>query len=105
MAVLKKGDMKSPVLPKETAPMPSLGGEVVVTGLLLTDRIKFLSSPGGAPLSQLLEMTVTDAEGAPVFTEAEWEIHGATNFSECLELFKVARRLSGLDAEVAEKNS
>lgn len=105
MAVLKKSDMKSPVLPKETAPAPSLGGDVVVTGLMLSDRIKFLSTPGGAPLSQLLAMTVTDAEGAQVFTEQEWEIHGARHFAECIELFKVAKRLSGLDAEVAEKNS
>ena len=36
--------------------------------------------------------------------EAEWEAFGGVNFTAALELFTVARRLSGLDAEVIEKN-
>ena len=39
MAVLKKSEIPVPDLPKEVVEVPELGGEVVVRGLLLRDRL------------------------------------------------------------------
>lgn len=104
MAVIDKSKVSKPVLPKETVAMPSLQGDVVVTGLLLKDRINLFAAQE-ATMAMLLASTVVDANGDPVFTEEEWQVHGASHFAECIDLYKVAKRLSGLDAEVAEKNS
>jgi hypothetical protein len=105
MAVLKKGDIKSPALPKETVQVDVLGGEVVVKGLLMTERIALFQKHEGATIAQMLAMTVIDGEGKQLFNEQEWDVFGATHFAASLELFKVAKRLSGLDAEVEAKNS
>lgn len=106
MAILKKANIQAPTLPKETVDVPELGGEVVVSGLLLKDRIELFAAAetGGAQLSRLLAATVLDADGVPVYTQEEWEQFGAQHFAAALRLFDVARRLSGLDAEVAKKN-
>jgi hypothetical protein len=107
MGVLKKADIKPPVLPKETVDVPELGGEVVVCGLLLRDRIALFTQAdehNHAHLSKLLASTVTDAAGEQVYTVDEWERFGALHFDACIRLFNVARRLSGLNAEVAQKN-
>jgi hypothetical protein len=106
MAVLKKSQISSPALPKETVPVSGLGGDVVVTGLTLAGRLGLFSAgKGGYPVSKLLSETVLDAEGSQIFTEQEWENFGAKHFKDCIELFKVVKRLSGLDAEVEAKNS
>lgn len=105
MAVLKKSDIKSPALPKETVQVDALGGEVVVKGLLMTERIALFQDPSGATVARLLASTVFDGDGQQLFTEQEWDVWGATNFVASLDLFKVAKRLSGLDAEVEAKNS
>lgn len=106
MALLKKAEIPAPVLPQETVDVPELGGEVIVRGLLLKDRIALFSAAesGGAQLSRLLAATVVDADQVPVYTTEQWEQFGAQHFGAALALFGVARRLSGLDAEVAEKN-
>jgi hypothetical protein len=105
MAVIKKSDISTPMLPKETVPVDVLGGDVVVTGLKLSDRMAIFSVKDGSSVSKMLSMTVQDAEGKPLFSEEEWENFGVKNFTTCIALFTVAKRLSGLDAKVAEKNS
>lgn len=106
MALLKKSQIPEPILPKEVVDVPELGGEVVVRGLLLKDRLALFqdSGSGHANLARMLASTVRDADGLPVFTVDEWEVFGSANFPAVAKLFDVARRLSGLDAEVAEKN-
>jgi hypothetical protein len=52
----------------------------------------------------MLAPTVIGEDGAALMSEAEWEAFGGVHFGEALELFAVARRLSGLDAEVIAKN-
>lgn len=106
MSVLKKADIQAPILAKETVSVPELGGDVIVTGLLLKDRLELFSlhESGNAQLSNMLAATVIDADGIQVFTAPEWETFGASNFSAVINLFNVARRLSGLDAELAAKN-
>jgi hypothetical protein len=107
MKALKKADIKPPVLPKETVEVPELEGEVIVRGLLLRDRIALFAgadSDNTAQLSKLLAATVIDIDGVQVYTADQWEEFGAKNFDACIRLFNVARRLSGLNAEVAQKN-
>lgn len=104
---LSKAEIRKPVLPTEVINLASLGGEVVVRGLLLKDRLALFaeaSQGGTAHISRLLAATVVDSHGEPIFSVDEWEIFGATQFDDALALFQVARRMSGLDAEVVEKN-
>ena len=105
---LKKSEIKPPVLPKETHEVPELGGEIIVRGLLLSERLSlFAEAREGerfSHISRLLACVVVDAEGKPVFTAEEWEQFGSANFEAALRVFEIARRLSGLDAEAREKN-
>ena len=106
---LKKADIKPPVLPKETVEVDALGGEVVVRGLLLRERLALFDDArdGGerfGHLSAVLAACVVDADGKQVFTVDEWEQFGAVHFEAALKLFNVAQRLSGLDVEGAKKN-
>lgn len=105
---LKKNEIARPVLPKEAHDIPELGGEVVVRGLLLSERLAlFAEARDGerfSHISRLLACAVIDAEGKPVFTAEEWEQFGSANFEAALRIFEIARRLSGLDTEVREKN-
>lgn len=106
MAVLNKSAIPAPILPKETVEVPALGGEVIVQGLMLKDRLELLfseSETGRINLSLLLSHTVVDDKGEPVYTQNEWELFGANHFVEALKLFKTAKRVCGLDADVAEK--
>jgi len=103
---LKKSDIKPPVLPKETVDVPELGGEVVVRGLLLRDRIAYALDKTGdmGRFSRFLAASIYTGDGFPVYTAEEWEEFGSRNLDACLRLFQVARRLSGMDTEEAQKN-
>lgn len=109
MALLKKSQIASPVLPKETVDVPELGGEVVVRGLLFSERLALLSGVDDqgraiAKIPVLLSQTVIDGDGEAVFTADEWEAFGAKHMEALLRLFVVAKRLSGLDAKATAKN-
>lgn len=109
MALISKANIAAPVLPKETVEVSALGGEVIVRGLLLSERLALFAGiredgNAFAHLPSMLAATVQDADGLQVFSEQEWEAFGAKHFEAALSLFAVARKLSGLDAEVAEKN-
>jgi len=108
MAALKKSEIKAPVLPKEAVQVDELGGEVIVRGLLLRERLAIFSgSDDGqkfAHVGELLAATVLDADGLQVYTAQQWDEFGAKHFGAVMQLFQVARRLSGIDAEVAQKN-
>lgn len=123
MTVLQRGAVQAPALPKETVHVASLGGDVIVRGLLLSERLANaanhtqLSKPqpgetedqarvragmGGVP--RTLARCVVLADGQPMWTERQWEEFGSTQQAEALALFSVAMRLNGLDLEAAEKN-
>lgn len=107
--ILKKPDIKPPVLPKETIDVPELGGEIILRGLLLSERLALFADvrEGGerySHIARLLAVTAIDADGHQVYTVDEWEQFGAQYFDAALRLFDVARRISGLDAEAREKN-
>lgn len=111
MPALKRSDLAAPELPRETVAVPALGGDVIVRGLRLSERLALFAglrtdADGRSydHIAKLLAATVVDDDGAPLLTEAEWEAFGGRHFEAVLALFGVARRLAGLDAEVIEKN-
>jgi len=116
MTVLKRGDVAEPVLPKETVPVPSLGGDLVVRGLLLSEklaveaRIVATAQDKGAAdgvhaiLPVLLSLCVLDADGLTFWSEAQWQIFGASQSKEAIDLFNVAWRLSGFAQADTAKN-
>ena len=97
---LNRNSLTLPVLPSETVAVDALGGDVVVRGLKLSDRL----AKSYAHLAKLLAASVVGDDGLPLLNESEWDAFGGVNFTEALALFSVASRLSGLDAEVVEKN-
>lgn len=105
MAVINKSNIARPVPPKEVLDVPELGGEVIVRGLLLSERVRILQAAATSSLSisELLACTVIDAENESVFNVEEWEAFGANHFTVALDLFNKAKHLSGLDAETNQK--
>lgn len=126
---IDRNQARAPVLPKEAIDVPEIGGEVIVRGLLLTERLALFvenlpaRSSGdeaagaegppidGAPsanrfihIPRMLARTVLASDGEPLWTEAQWEHFGAVHFEASLGLFRIAQRLSGLDIEDARKN-
>lgn len=89
-----------PALPKRTVELPEAGGEVIVRGLLLTDRLRLAGLVGdGADkevVAQTLAVTVIDENEMPLWSVAQWEQFGAVHFGAALRVFRVAQELSGL---------
>lgn len=108
MATLKKSEIARPVLKKQAVAIAELGGEVVVRGLMLSERLALFAGMAEgkayAHMAQLLALCVQDCDGVPVFTADEWDIWAADHAAAAVNLFDVARRVSGLDAEIAAKN-
>lgn len=121
---IDRNQARPPVLPKEAVDVPEIGGEVIVRGLLLTERLALfvenlpqaqaegeeavIDGPVAADryihIPRMLARTVLAADGKPLWTEAQWEEFGAVHFDVALRLFHVAQRLSGLQVEEAKKN-
>jgi hypothetical protein len=101
---LSKAEIRRPALPKRAVAVPELGGEVIVRGLLLKDRLALFRDGTETRdyefVAQVLAVTVVDAEGEPVFTVDEWNEFGAVHVKPAMDLFLVASELSGLRATV-----
>lgn len=123
MTVLDRNQVKAPVLRRKTVPVPSLGGDVIVRGLRLSELMekRTVNDEAKVPLDGesekkararagrqvvlfTLSRTVTLADGQPLYTEAEWDTFGADHPSEVLDLFNVAEELNGLKKEAVAKN-
>ena len=110
MALLNRDDIKPAALASETHPCPSLGCDVVVRGALFSARLALEAKSSGSKigvgelLPRLLAVAVVDAEGQPVLSEAEWDIHAGQHQADCMALFAVAMRLWGYDTEANRKN-
>lgn len=133
MAVVKRGAVSAPNLPKETVEVEAIGGDVVVRGLTLTEylaialrmedlarqaraRRSAAESDGAAPapavgvadigpiMPVLLAIAVVDADGLPLWSEAEWQAFGGKHAAQAMALFNVAFRLAGLDKGANAKN-
>lgn len=99
-----------PALPFEDVEVPLLGG-VRVRGMLLSQRLAFRARAGKASdgsmyeaVPELLELTVFDGNGRPVYSRARWEQYGAVHEAAAIGLFNTAMRLSGLGSDDAKKN-
>lgn len=117
MAVIKRDTVTAPTVPKETLPVPALGGEVVVRGLLLSERMQMqarivalrrdaVTDEGAVHtiLPVLLALSVVDADGLAVFTHDQWQAFGARHADQAVTLFNAAWRLSGFSAAEEAKN-
>ena len=106
--VLTKESIAAPALPRETVPVPALGGDVVVRGLRLSERLALSMSVTQAErfrmVPALLALTVIDVAGEPVFSEDQWEAFGALHLVDTMALFDVAKRLSGMDEDALKKS-
>lgn len=101
---LKRGEIKPPRLPKEAVEVASLGGEVIVRALTLTERLALGRNDGAReaiPVA-LLAQCVVDETGLPLFARDEWEAFGAAHIDDAMRLVAVAMRLSGLDGDDAK---
>jgi hypothetical protein len=123
MTMLTRIGVKPIVYPRETAECPELGGDVIVRGMSLSERLALsalnadLRTPkegepevsaqarAGAQMVPLtLAQTVELEDGSPVYTPKEWDQLGADHPGLVLRLFRIARRLSGQDNETLAKN-
>lgn len=126
MAVVNRANVADPALPRETVEVEALGGEVVVRGLLLTERLDLearivqlararraaqdapgadASDPGvHAILPQLLHMAVLDADGVQLWSEQQWQTFGGAHPGQAVALFNVAWRLAGFAQADNAKN-
>jgi hypothetical protein len=104
---LTRAELRLPPLPKKTVNVPELGGEVIVRGLLLRDRLALVDEAGPQDMgrvARLLAATVIAPDDTPLLTVEEWEQFGAVHFAATLSLFGEAAKMAGLAVEAAEKN-
>lgn len=125
MTMLKREDAARllPVLPRRTVLIAELGAEVIVRGMLLSERMAL--SAMGADLAALqpgetaqqaqaragrevvfftLSRCVVLADDAPLFTAAQWDAFGAQHPGAVLDLYKQARQLGGYEEDDNAKN-
>lgn len=104
--MIERSKVQPPRLPEEEVAVSALNDTVLVRGLGFTRAMYYalnIKPNDGQYVAPLLAETVFAADGDPLFTAAEWEAFGAKHTTDVLDLYKAARRLSGLDAEEAEK--
>lgn len=106
---LTREQLKLATLPKEAVEVAELGGEVIVRGMTLSDRLELFSGINETgkrfvQIPRLLARSVIDPKGNPLLSEEEWEAFGGMHLEASLKLFDVVRRMSGLDTEAVEKN-
>jgi hypothetical protein len=123
MTLLERNAVQEPVLRKETVPVASLGGDVVVRGRLLSESLQLsalqsaLREPlpgeseddararaGSVMVAKTLHLGVVLADGEPMWSEQQWNVFGAANLVEAMTLFSTVQRLSGSDLQAIEKN-
>lgn len=103
MAVIRKRDVRRPVLARETVQVDALGGEVVVRGMTLAERMRASQTTDYAGVAMTLATCVLDADDEPVLTQAEWEAFPDT--LQACNLYAKVSQLSGLAREDVEKKS
>lgn len=112
MALIKKAEVSAPALQKEEIiTVPELGGDVIVRGPGLSERLgmAFSKSPEGrkfAHLAKLLAVCVLDGDYEPLFTVEQWEAFACNDekLSAAMRLWDIAWRLGDFDGAQAEKN-
>ena len=110
MSVLKRADIAPPTpLGREVVPVAELGGEVVVRGMTLTERLVVTATEGRVEqyggIAFALSRCVLDADGEPLMSQDEWEAWGTDHVEAAIGLFVVVKRLSLLERGDVEKKS
>ena len=101
---ISRDKLRRPSLPKEAVDVPALGGEVVVRGMTLSERLDLWSgSVSYAQIAKALAVCVSLDDGKPALTADEWEAFGGANLAAAIDLFDVVKRLSGLGDDAAKK--
>ena len=107
--MIKKSDTSAPDILQESVNVPELGGEVLVRGMMLKDRLAVSLADGYERMGAMLSVCVYAAgeKGAtvPLWSADEWERFGSKHYEAALKLWDVTRRLSDLDGVAAAKNS
>ena len=110
--MLKKSAIQAPSpLKEKVVSVPELGGDVLVRGLTLPQRLELQIRKGFENLPYMLSVAVlAESEPGkfePVYTEEEWSLWGVPpkQYIATLTLSEVIRDLSDLDGSQAEKNS
>jgi len=120
---LDRSQIKLPELPKETVAVESLGGEVIVRGMLLSERLASdnvhaasrnpregeteddaHARAGTAIVFRVLHTCVVDDSGKRLLSIEEWDAFGTAHQTDVFRLFNTAMRLSGQDLGDVEKN-
>jgi len=107
MSVISRDKIGHPALRRRTVEAPELGGDVVVRGLTLTERLTLSAEEShrlGA-IAQSLAWCVLADDGQPVFSREEWDATGAQQMDLCLRLWAVVQDISLLNPEAVEKKS
>lgn len=125
MAMLSREQAESaaPQVRRETAPMPSLGGDVTVRGRTLPEALilnalsfeevkplpgetdqQMHTRNGARVIAHTLHLQVVLEDDQPMWSVDQWLAHGAAHAKEVLGLYEVAERVSAADSAVALKN-
>ncbi len=104
---LKKASLPVPRVQKETVEVAALGGEVVVYGLGLADKLRFATweGPRFSQMCEGLAVAVRDASGDPLWDAAAWDAWGGQHLEDALKLWQAVERVSGMSEAQVEKNS
>lgn len=105
--LIDRNKIEPPTLRREAVSVPSLGGDVCVRGLKLSERLTLrgLARAGGNGeefLAELLAICVVDTNGEPVFTAEQWDTFGSEHTAEYGELVDKAMSLGGFDGAAAK---
>lgn len=99
MSLLSRGEIKKPSLRAEAVTLPSLGGDVKVRGLKLSQRLALReiaqNGNGDTFLAELLAVSVVDKEDQPIFDAEGWDTWASSNTAEFGVLADKALDLGG----------
>lgn len=107
MALLRREQVAPPRLEEEVVNVPELGGDVIVRAMTLVERLDLArnTATNVERLPMMLASVVLDADRNPLFNMEQWNAFGGKHADALFNLWDVARRLSGLEADDVEKNS
>jgi hypothetical protein len=117
---IKREDVKEPsAVRQEEVPVDAIGGDVIVRGLMLADRLQLWAEeqPQGAETPedasrrskatiierQLARMVVLD-DGQPLWSADQWKAFGQQHADEAFRLYNLGNSFSGGDTKAIEKN-
>jgi len=104
---LDKSTIVRPVLRKQAVPVETLGGEVILRQLTLSEMLELGNdSRQGATreheIARVLSWCAIDADGHPLLSIDEWLAWGASCLDDAFNLYKVVIALTGLEKKTTD---